>query len=85
MQWDSGLGYLLMPLLAAYEQARTLKFGSTAKVLATCKLKFYRISEWHALPLILEDRQCLALPGAAKAVFCGSAGERRGPAQHSVP
>ena len=27
---------------------RTMRFGSTAKVLLKCKLKYYRISEWDA-------------------------------------
>ena len=29
-------------------QGCTMRFGSTAKVLAECKLKYYRISEWDA-------------------------------------
>ncbi len=27
-----------------------MRFGSTAKVLAECKLKYYRVSECHAVP-----------------------------------
>ena len=27
----------------------TMRFGSTAKVLLRCKLKYYRISEWSSL------------------------------------
>ena len=36
-----------------------LRFGSTAKVLAKCKLKYYRISEWLGFALICLDWLCL--------------------------
>ena len=35
-----------------------MRFGSTAKVLLKCKLKYYRISQWDAVPedVILRGR-----------------------------
>ena len=39
----------------------TMRFGSTAKVLAKCKLKYYRISEWDVPSMASQPVQLKAL------------------------
>ncbi len=45
--------------LDAQVRQGTMRFGSTAKVLAECKLKYYRVSECRALAEV--DKQRLTL------------------------
>ena len=42
--------FCMQALISWRQDARTMRFGSTAKVLLKCKLKYYRISECARMP-----------------------------------
>ena len=60
------LGLCVLPLPCfignATMRARTMRFGSTAKVLAECKLEYYIISEWHGTIHLHSDVSAMRLP-----------------------
>ena len=52
---------------------RTMRFGSTAKVLLKCKLKYYRISECDMLPYIPLPIQSASVLQSLHPVWMGAA------------